>query len=168
MSYVSPGCLDMFTPMQIARMHTAIDNSAILKNAMVLLLGPDVLCASETYTVANLPTGTTVTGWDISPTGAITLSGSGNSRTATKVATYNGQMTLTVTLSTACGDVQVQRQFWTGYAQIADVTYGSMTVPPHALVPLHIYMQPDYSYGGYFHRFEITGQEGIQLPNMEV
>ena len=83
--------------------------------ALPAITGPDLLCTSGTYSITNLPTGATVTGWSASPAGAVTLSGSGNSRTVTRAGNFSGAVTLTVSVTTSsCGSFNVQREIWAG------------------------------------------------------
>lgn len=59
--------------------------------------GPSNFCGSQSYSIGNLPAGTTVT-WSASPSGIVSLSPSGSSVTLTKIS--NGTVTLTANLST--------------------------------------------------------------------
>lgn len=93
------------------------------------LTGPSTLCSSETYTLTNLPAGATITGWSASPSGAVTLSGSGNSRTVTRVGSYNGQVTITATLNTACGSVNITRDVFVGFPSIECLAYSNSIEP---------------------------------------
>ncbi|MCE7063397.1 M4 family metallopeptidase [Dyadobacter sp. CY343] len=61
--------------------------------------GVDHLCPSSTYSVANLPQGSTVA-WSSSNTGAVTINSSG---LATRVGSFHGSVTLTATVSGGCG-----------------------------------------------------------------
>lgn len=81
---------------------------------IVEITGPDLLCTSDTYTVTNLPAGATVTGWSVSPTGAVWFSGTGNSRTVTRSTPYNGFVTLSTTIATACGTMIVNKRLYAG------------------------------------------------------
>lgn len=92
----------------------SVASSACLCECGFSITGPSPLCDSETYTVSNLPTGATVTGWSASPSGGVTLSGSGNSRTATKSGTFRGEVILTATVSTACGIMNIEKAIWVG------------------------------------------------------
>lgn len=72
-----------------------------------VLSGLDYICNSETYTLINIPSGATVTGWNVSPSGVVSVSGSGNSRTLTKL--FNGLITVTVSFSTPCGNWDIHK-----------------------------------------------------------
>ncbi|WBL42745.1 T9SS type A sorting domain-containing protein [Algoriphagus halophytocola] len=77
--------------------------------------GPDLLCSSGSYTLQNLPAGSTAT-WTVTPSGQFTgsTSGSGTTATLTPGSTAAAQATLTYTITSACGNTQVQKTFWIG------------------------------------------------------
>lgn len=106
--------------------------------AIANIIGPSLLCTSETYTITNVPSGATVTGWSAAPTGAASFSGSGNSRSITRVGDFCGEVTITVTLSTDCGNIEVERKIWVGPPLIEDIGYPSSSVEPDELIPLSI------------------------------
>ncbi len=95
----------------------------------VSISGPSTLCTSETYTVTNLPTGATVTGWSASPSGAVTFSGTGNSRTVSRSGSYNGEVTITASISTACGNLNVARKLFVGFPTIECLAYSNAIEP---------------------------------------
>ena len=103
--------------------------------AATIISGPASFCSSAIYTLDNLPAGATINSWTASPTNAVTFSGSGNSRTVTKVGGFHGSITLTVTLGAACGDVDIIRT-----VQVIDMssisgTYNSPSNSKELLVP---------------------------------
>ena len=63
MSYTLPNCMENLTFGQMERIHTMIDNSSILQNVLTTfpISGPDYLCSTNTFTLQNAPTGSTVT-----------------------------------------------------------------------------------------------------------
>ncbi|MFC5282454.1 S8 family serine peptidase [Pedobacter alpinus] len=68
--------------------------------------GSNLICnTSETYTIQNLPAGATFNWTANLPSGIVSSSTSGNSITLTKVG--NGQITLTATVTTACGNINL-------------------------------------------------------------
>ncbi|WP_439490682.1 T9SS type A sorting domain-containing protein [Algoriphagus sp.] len=77
--------------------------------------GPDLLCSSGSYTLQNLPAGSSTT-WSVTPSGQFTgsTSGSGITATLTPSSTAAAQATLTYNITTTCGNVQVQKVFWVG------------------------------------------------------
>lgn len=103
--------------------------------AATTISGPDSFCSSATYTLDNLPAGTTISSWTASPVGAVSFSGSGNSRTVTKAGGYHGSITLTVTLSTACGEVDITRTVQAIDMSSVSGTYNSLSNSEELLVP---------------------------------
>ena len=78
--------------------------------------GPDVLCSSNSYTLQDLPPGTTAT-WTASPSHLFSVSsGTGVTANLGPSAAASGQGTLTYTISGSCGTVQVSKQVWVGKA----------------------------------------------------
>ena len=78
-----------------------------------VITGPDYICISGVYSIADLPSGATVTGWSADPSSLVNISGSGTSVTVSKVGPYTPDprpVTLFATLSTDCGTMTVQRQ----------------------------------------------------------
>jgi hypothetical protein len=67
-----------------------------------VITGVTSFCSSATYTVSNVPTGSTVT-WSASPSGVINLSPSGNQVSLTRVS--QGYVTLTATISGSYSDI---------------------------------------------------------------
>jgi len=77
------------------------------------ITGPDYICISGVYSIADLPSGATVTGWSADPSSLVNISGSGTSVTVSKVGPYTPDprpVTLYATLATDCGTMTVQRQ----------------------------------------------------------
>jgi len=113
MSYVPPQCLTAYTEQQMARMHTAIANSSMLQAVSVRLWGPSGrICPSGVFTILN-PLNSTAT-WSASPSNAVILSGTGNSRTVTRVGNFMGAVTVTVSYNTLCGTSSVSRSVYIG------------------------------------------------------
>ncbi|WPR75519.1 matrixin family metalloprotease [Algoriphagus sp. NG3] len=78
--------------------------------------GPNLLCSTNTFTLEDLPTGSTAT-WSVTPSSLFAGSTSGSGTTATLTpssSTSLGQATLTYTITTPCGNTQLQRVFWVG------------------------------------------------------
>ncbi|MBK1440153.1 S8 family peptidase [Parapedobacter sp. ISTM3] len=101
-----------------------LNTHAAVQAALPSITGPSTLCTSETYTVTNLPAGATVT-WSASPAGAVTLSGSGNSRTVTRSGSYSGWVTLSATLGTSCGNTVLTRDIYVGFPYIECIAYSN-------------------------------------------
>ena len=64
------------------------------------IIGANQLCSTATYSVNNLPAGTTVTSWSVSNSNIATILGNGNQATLT--ATGNGTVNITATLTNSC------------------------------------------------------------------
>lgn len=93
----------------------SVDNASCLcECADSVISGPSYLCTSDTYTLIDMPVGATVIGWSASPPGAVSLSGSGNSRSVTRSTNFSGAVTLTATMNTDCGSVNVEKTIWVG------------------------------------------------------
>src|SRR5690606_6558864 len=89
---------------------------AAVQAALPLISGPDVLCSSNSYTLQDLPPGTTAT-WTASPSHLFSVgSGTGVTANLGPGAAASGQGTLTFTISGSCGTVQVSKQVWVGKA----------------------------------------------------
>ncbi|QEC53764.1 putative secreted protein (Por secretion system target) [Anseongella ginsenosidimutans] len=128
MSYVDPGCLDVFTSGQIERMHAMINSNYpnILDNVIVKMpvSGPEVVCSSETYTVANTPPGSTIT-WTASPSGIVSITPNGTSATVTKINQGHFTLKATITHSSFCNSQPIE----VGLADIHAGTYTSSDYP---------------------------------------
>lgn len=90
------------------------------------IAGPDFLCSADTYTLQNFPVGSTAT-WSVTPSWQFTGATSGSSTTATLTPSSRaaGQATLTYTITTACGNTQVQRVFWVGEADLNRISFSN-------------------------------------------
>lgn len=105
-----------FSAASITRMSNFINaNSACLTPSQLYrILGNSPICNLEIYTVSNLPTGGTVTGWSAQPSGAVTISGSGSTVTVTRNAAFSGQVTLSVVITEPCGIYNISREIQVG------------------------------------------------------
>jgi len=105
MSYVAPSCLTQLTAGQISRIHASLEGSASLKATyMPDISGPSQFCISSTYSISNLPTGSTVT-WSASPSNIVSISTSNNVATVTKIG--NGMINLSATINRTCGSLNL-------------------------------------------------------------
>jgi cell wall-associated protease len=107
-----------------------------------IITGPSFVCTTNTtLTLSNPPVGATVS-WAVTPTNLFgTTSGasvSGSGTTATLRALNNwssGEATITFTITSGCGSVNVQKTFWVGgpAAQGIDISnvYDPLTLCPH-------------------------------------
>lgn len=118
--------------------------------------GPDFLCSSDTYTLQNAPVGSTVS-WSTSPAGMAGISGSGNSVNLTPQG--NGQVTLTATITTDCGDVEVQKTFVTATGPIPT---SAISLEPFESSP---YVCPNQTFGFYPGPNQPWYQYEVQVTN---
>ncbi|MDR2126966.1 MAG: zinc-dependent metalloprotease [Prevotellaceae bacterium] len=106
MSYSYKPCRNMFTALQIQRMRSCIQYTSILQNTLATptILGNNIPYNFQqiTYTIANLPTGTSVT-WSGSNNVNI-ISGQGTSQVTISICS-GSSATLTATLSGAVNQV---------------------------------------------------------------
>ena len=89
---------------------------AAVKASLPVLSGTSTLCASNnTYTLQNLPIGTSVS-WSVSPTNLFGVdTGSGSSfTTRAENNYYSGEGVITATISGSCGSVSVTKNIWVG------------------------------------------------------
>lgn len=99
--------------------------------------GTATLCTSATYSVQAI-TGAIYT-WAALPAGSVSFSGSGNTVTATKNASFNGSATIRVTIATAnCGSIVLNKTVAAGKINISsiNVTYNSPSNSAQPLYPL--------------------------------
>lgn len=91
--------------------------------AGVSISGPTQFCNTQTYTIPNLPTGSTVT-WTVSDDNYVSKSTSGNDVTLGNLTGNMGmQIVLTATISTICGNVEINKQIILGGASVSWVTF---------------------------------------------
>jgi len=126
MSYAPPTCLNHFTTGQANRMHYTIIHNSIFTNRSYRpsISGADLLCSSSSYSVNNVPTGSSVS-WGVSPSGNVSFgSPSSSSTTITKVG--NGQTSINVTVNTGCGSAVFSKNIWTGNPNLIKKFNGSI------------------------------------------
>ena len=77
--------------------------------------GSGIICSSEAYTVSGLPAGATVS-WQAASSRGLTVNQlvSGNGITISRTDNTTGTVTLTATVTTACGTYTVQRTVYVG------------------------------------------------------
>lgn len=99
-----------------------------------IISGPDVICSTGVYTLINLPAGATVTSWKVTPALMVTVSGNDTTKTITKRGFLSGSVTLTVNITTDCGDLTVEEEIYVGATPIA--IEGAFDPSTHARVSL--------------------------------
>lgn len=75
--------------------------------------GNSSLCSPSVYSIPNLPPVISVS-WNVSPASIVSISGSGNSITLTRIGTANGNVTLSATLSGSCGPEVINKSIYVG------------------------------------------------------
>ncbi len=90
--------------------------------------GANSLCTStENYSIGTLPCSATVI-WDATPSGIVSISSSGNTATLTKIG--NGNVTLTATVSNACGNTPI-------VVTKANIVVGTPTITTNGTVAIY-------------------------------
>jgi hypothetical protein len=79
--------------------------------------GPVLVCTNGTFTLNNQPANTALT-WSTGNPGALTINPA--SGVATRLSNFNGQVTVTATLASVCGNVNITRTVWVGLPQISN------------------------------------------------
>jgi len=104
-----------------------VNASAALQQALPPITGTDLMCSSANFTLQNVPAGAMAT-WSVSPTSLFTGSTSGSGATANLNSSgSSGQATLTYTLTSPCGNLQIQRSIWVGTPQITNMRVNNMS-----------------------------------------
>ncbi|WP_075350345.1 S8 family serine peptidase [Algoriphagus marinus] len=103
-------------------------NAQAAVQASLPIVGTDLLCSSNSFSLQNLPPSSSVT-WSVSPSSLFTgsTSGTGSSATLNPSSFSSGQATLTFTVAGACGNIAVQRTFWVGTPQITNMRVNNMS-----------------------------------------
>ena len=91
--------------------------------------GPDIVCATSSFTVDGVPSGATVT-WTSSNTSLLTI----NSTSGVASRVGDGLVTITATVSIGCGSVALTRTIWVGPPKIEIMLANGNTVySPYSL-----------------------------------
>lgn len=113
MDYTDDAGMNIFSNGQKNRMRANFYSGGFRQNADyavdVSIQGLHQFCTgSQTYTIPNLPTGTTVS-WSVNPSSGIaSMSTSGNSLTLTK--TGNGNLTINAVVNSSCESINLTRE----------------------------------------------------------
>lgn len=122
----------------------AIQNTLKVIHTPPSVTGPSLICTNGTFTLQNQPIGFPITWSSSNPTN---LSINGTTGVATRQNNFNGQVTITATITGAC--VNFTKNTWVGHAPIEDILYPTSTVAPYQLIPLSIITPPNSSNGYY-------------------
>ena len=116
-----------------------------------VMAGSDQICTAETFNLPGLPGGVSVA-WNVTPTGIVTPSGTGNLITLTRNPNANGLITLSATFS-ICGISQTYtKTIHVGIPNLSQLSIGGVTdnqfVCPNVPIPMGIfYLNSLYSCG---------------------
>lgn len=131
------------------------------------LTGPSVVCYSGSqFALNDVPAGASVT-WTAQPANLFSVSsgnftgngGTHNILLAAASSITSGSGTITASINAGCGNpIQIQQTFWTGTAQIQNISYPSSMVVPNQLIPLSIETYPGSSNG--YYKAEISRKFG--------
>ena len=113
MSYAPKPCRTRFSTKQGERMRDAIENLSYLIQTQCQLSGSSIVCGTGTYTIQNLPTGTSVQ-WSTSNSNLSIISGQGtSSATFQKVA--NGACVITAQVNIGgTSTMNLTKNVWAG------------------------------------------------------
>ncbi|WP_017257289.1 T9SS type A sorting domain-containing protein [Pedobacter arcticus] len=129
-----------------------------------LISGASSLCTTpETYSVTNLPTGTSIS-WSTSPTNIVTSTVNGSSITLTPI--HGGYVTLTASLITACGTVAINKPIKVSQPEPYQITNSGNTTSGgiHAELFSHDgYTPKSYEIDSRTRYFEIESTDGTPL-----
>lgn len=93
--------------------------------------GPDVICTTGSFTISNMPPGTSVTSWSTNNTSLLTINPSG---AASRVGSNDGEVVVTATLSNGCGTFTRTGTVWVGVPNLQTMTANGNTVySPYSL-----------------------------------
>jgi hypothetical protein len=101
------------------------------------IFGSATLCSNSTYTINNLESGETITGWSVSDPSIASISSSGNRASLT--ANGSGNVTLTATIQNACGQTaDITRNVFIGFPAAdgnTEIWAGTPGVNPVSTLP---------------------------------
>lgn len=80
--------------------------------------GPSTLCSTGTYNIPNLPAGNPLSWASNNPSG-VSINNAG---VASVINNFNGQVTITATISGSCNPITISKQLWVGKPKINSVT----------------------------------------------
>ena len=96
-------------------------------NLEPVISGATLLCLQSPYTLSTVPSNALLT-WSSSNINALTISPTNSATvTATRVNNFNGQVTITATVSGACGNVPITKNVYLG-AGVSSVSFSNVQV----------------------------------------
>lgn len=113
---------------------------ALLETIKDIVQGPSLLCSTNSFTVQNLPGGSSVSSWSVTPSRLFSGSTSGTSSSATLTpnATSSGQATITFVVNTSCGVLNIPKTFWVGKPATPGAITGNTNPGPGSITPYYI------------------------------
>jgi hypothetical protein len=132
MDYTDNSCMNIFTSGQTDRMRALFTPDGIrssfiecdfltqICNSKVNISGPNNLCSSSTYSIQDPSTGSTVS-WSVSPANLFSGATSGIGATinlSPASSSVSGSATLTFSVTTDCGIVDIEKSIWIGEAAV--------------------------------------------------
>jgi len=126
-----------------------LNANAALNSIFPNINGLTLVCTSGSFTLQNQPPGTTVTWSSSSPSG---LSINSTTGAATRQNNFNGQVTVTAMINSACGNTNFTRNVWVGVpVNVESIALGFYTNQP-------FYVCPNTTYQ--FNAFDFTNIPG--------
>ncbi|MBX2965150.1 MAG: T9SS type A sorting domain-containing protein [Cyclobacteriaceae bacterium] len=147
---------------------------------ITFITGPSLVCDSTTYTLDNQPAGTTITWLSSNPNG---LSINSTTGVAARQNDFNGEVTITVTISGGCWPIDIEKNVWVGVpafegyylgGQHFDYNPGGLIITSYSVCPSEqlTFFPQSYSYEFLEHEWTISGsyqQVGsLNVPNLLV
>ncbi|RXF69716.1 matrixin family metalloprotease [Arcticibacter tournemirensis] len=104
-----------------------------------MISGASFFCTSSTYTLNNLPAGTTVA-WSVSPSSEVSITTNGTSCLLNRTGTSSVSITLTAVITSTCGtSVQITKTINSGVPDrgLISVYSSSSSIPRGAYIPFN-------------------------------
>jgi hypothetical protein len=130
--------------------------------------GDKLFCASGIYNLVNLPTGSSINGWSVFPTFGATISSSGNSCTLTRIGSFNDEITLTASVNTPCGNMEITKKVWIGIPKIESVTFRNSVNDDPYFCTSHYDNEFKFHTRDYANTFDLFEVQLLSYPSMTV
>lgn len=96
--------------------------AAVIAAAGGPISGPDIVCSTGSFTLSGRPPSSA--SWSSSNTGILTINSSTGS--ASRVGSAQGQVTITATITTGCGTLQLTKVVWVGNPNLTKKINGAV------------------------------------------
>lgn len=130
--------------------------------------GDKLFCVSGIYNLVNLPTGSSINGWSVFPTFGATISSSGNSCTLTRIGSFNEEITLTASVNTPCGNMEITKKVWIGIPRIESVTIRNSVNDDPYFCTSHYDNEFKFHTRDYANTFDLFEVQLLSYPSMTV